>query len=281
MNNSEFTILIAEDQPDIAQFLYKGLLEEGYQCLIAKDGLEAAQEVDKQHIDLILLDWMMPKKTGLEVCKQLRDAGNKTPIIFLTAKDTVEDTIDGLKSGANDYIKKPFSFNELIARIETHLRLHYKIDEVLLLGDIELNNSRHQVKRAGKLISLTDKEYNFLAHLLLNKGQVCIGIIPIKIGMKYTIYPSYRFYSQSKSDYFYGFNEALSTSEYYTSDFDLAGYNAHQFGLGFKYYDPLNNLRVGGFGLKSINLDFNQYTRTSQYFDAYFTAIGLTFTSLK
>jgi hypothetical protein len=105
--------------------------------------------------------------------------------------------------------------------------------------------------------------------------------LPIKLGLKYTIYPSYRFYAQSKADYFYGYNEALSTSEFYTSDFDLAEYNAHQFGLGFKYYDPFNNLRVGGFGLKSINLDFNQYTRTSQDFDAYFTAIGLTFTSLK
>ena len=105
--------------------------------------------------------------------------------------------------------------------------------------------------------------------------------LPIKLGLKYTIYPSYRIYTQTKSDYFFGYNEALSTDEFYTSDFDLAEYNAHQFGLGFKYYDPLNNFKVGGFGLKSINIDFNQYSRTSQDFNAYFTAIGLSFVSKK
>ncbi|TKS55561.1 DUF3570 domain-containing protein [Mesohalobacter halotolerans] len=105
--------------------------------------------------------------------------------------------------------------------------------------------------------------------------------LPIKLGMNYTLYPSYRYYTQTEADYFNGFNQALSTDEYYTSDFDLADYDAHQYGIGFKYYDPLNKFRVGGFGLKSINIEFNQYSRTSQNFDAFFTSIGLSFSALK
>lgn len=105
--------------------------------------------------------------------------------------------------------------------------------------------------------------------------------LPVKFGMKYTLYPSYRYYKQTATDYFSEYNQALSTDEFYTSDFDLAGYEAHQYGIGFKYYDPLNKFKVGGFGLKSINLEFNQYTRTSQNFDAFFTSIGLSFSGLK
>jgi DNA-binding response OmpR family regulator len=173
MNLSDFTILIAEDQADIARFLDKGLSEEGYNCLKVNNGEQALKILKKQHVDLILLDWMMPGLKGIEVCRQLREGGNKTPVIFLTAKDTVEDTIEGLKSGANDYIKKPFDFDELLARIETHLRLHYKIDDILTLGNIELNSSKHTVKRNEELINLTEKEYNFLQHLMQNKGEVC------------------------------------------------------------------------------------------------------------
>ncbi len=105
--------------------------------------------------------------------------------------------------------------------------------------------------------------------------------LPIKLSMKYTLYPSYRYYTQTGADYFNGFNQALSTDEFYTSDFDLAEYDAHQYGMGFKYYDPLNKFRIGGFGLKSINLEFNQYSRTSQNFDAFFTSIGLSFSALR
>ncbi|MGX1025104.1 DUF3570 domain-containing protein [Psychroflexus sp. MBR-150] len=105
--------------------------------------------------------------------------------------------------------------------------------------------------------------------------------LPIKLGLKYTLYPSYRFYTQTSADYFNAFNQALSTDEYYTSDYDLSEYDAHQYGLGFKYYDPLTKFRVGSFGLKSINIEFNQYSRTSQNFDAFFTSIGLSFSALK
>jgi DNA-binding response OmpR family regulator len=173
MNKQDFSLLIAEDQVDISKFLKKGLTEEGYTCILVRNGLEVLEIVKQQTIHLILLDWMMPKLKGIEVCKQLRSEHISTPIIFLTAKDSIEDTIEGLKSGANDYIKKPFNFDELLARIETHLRLHYKIDDILQLGKISLNISKHKVLEKGEEISLTDKEFNFLAHLMRNKGQVC------------------------------------------------------------------------------------------------------------
>ena len=173
MNKQDFSLLIAEDQVDISKFLKKGLTEEGYTCILVRNGLEVLEIVKQQTIHLILLDWMMPKLKGIEVCKQLRSEHISTPIIFFTAKDSIEDTIEGLKSGANDYIKKPFNFDELLARIETHLRLHYKIDDILQLGKISLNISKHKVLEKGEEISLTDKEFNFLAHLMRNKGQVC------------------------------------------------------------------------------------------------------------
>ena len=173
MNKSDYTILIAEDELEIARFLEQGLTEEGYNCISAKNGLEAVDIVKNKNVSLILLDWMMPKMKGLEVCNFLRQDHFKTPIIFLTAKDTVEDTIEGLKSGANDYVKKPFNFDELLARIETHLRLHFRIDDVISIADVSINISKHEVSKGDELINLTEKEYNFLTHLFKNKGQVC------------------------------------------------------------------------------------------------------------
>ena len=111
----------------------------------------------------------MPKLKGIDVCKQLRSEHISMPIIFLTAKDTIER----LKSGANDYIKKPFNFEELFARIKTYLRLCYKIDEVLHLGDLSLNMSKYKVLKSENPINLTDKEFNFLAHLVRHKEPVC------------------------------------------------------------------------------------------------------------
>jgi DNA-binding response OmpR family regulator len=173
MNKSDYTILIAEDELEIARFLKQGIAEEGYKCLSVNNGIEAIDLVKKENISLILLDWMMPKMKGIEVCKSLRNDDYKAPIIFLTAKDTVEDTIEGLKSGANDYVKKPFNFDELLARIETHLRLHFKIDEIISVADISINLSKHEVLKADQLINLTEKEFNFLVHLFKHKGEVC------------------------------------------------------------------------------------------------------------
>jgi DNA-binding response OmpR family regulator len=164
-------ILIVEDEKGIVDFLKQGLEEEGFTISTAtngKDGLEMALSLP---IDLVLLDWMMPKMTGIEVCKAIREHKN-TPIIFLTAKDTVQETIEGLKSGANDYIKKPFSFDELLERIKIHFRTSNE-SQIFTLGNITLDKSKFQVLVDQTEVSLTHREFELLAYLIKNKGTVC------------------------------------------------------------------------------------------------------------
>ena len=115
-------ILIVEDEIGIVQFLKQGLEEENYKVTTANNGLDGLTIFQNNSFDLVLLDWMLPKMNGLEVCQKIRETNLKTPIIFLTAKDTIQETIEGLKNGANDYIKKPFSFDELTERIKVHFR---------------------------------------------------------------------------------------------------------------------------------------------------------------
>lgn len=165
-------ILIVEDEIGIVQFLKQGLEEEGYLVSSAKDGEEGFSLYKQNKFDLILLDWMLPKWTGIEVCKKIREENQQIPIIFLTAKDTVQETIEGLKVGANDYIKKPFSFDELVERIKVQLRDHKEF-EVLTLGPIEVNLQNHQVKVSDDEVSLTNKEFELLCYLIKNKGVVC------------------------------------------------------------------------------------------------------------
>jgi DNA-binding response OmpR family regulator len=164
-------ILIVEDEKGIVDFLKQGLEEEGFTISTAtngKDGLEMALSLS---IDLVLLDWMMPKMTGIEVCKAIREHKN-TPIIFLTAKDTVQETVEGLKSGANDYIKKPFSFEELLERIKIHFRTKDE-SQIFTLGNITLDKSKFQVLIDQTEVSLTHREFELLAYLIKNKGSVC------------------------------------------------------------------------------------------------------------
>lgn len=164
-------ILIVEDEKGIIDFLKQGLEEEGFTistALNGKDGLEKALTLP---IDLVLLDWMMPKMTGIEVCKAIREH-KATPIIFLTAKDTVQETIEGLKAGANDYIKKPFSFDELLERIKIHFRTNNEI-QIFTLGNITLDKSKFQVLVDQTEVSLTQREFELLAYLIQNKGSVC------------------------------------------------------------------------------------------------------------
>ena len=165
-------ILIVEDEAGIIQFLKQGLEEEGYKITTATDGLQGYELVEKEKFDLILLDWMLPKMTGLELCKAIRIKNTITPIIFLTAKDTVQETIEGLKAGANDYIKKPFSFDELVERIKIHFR-NLKKEEILKLGTIEIHVSQHRVLSNGLEITLTQREFELLVYLIKNKGNVC------------------------------------------------------------------------------------------------------------
>lgn len=165
-------ILIVEDEEGIVQFLKQGLEEEGYLVSAANDGKEGLKLFQNDKFDLLLLDWMLPKMTGLELCKTIRQENNKVPIIFLTAKDTVQETVEGLKSGANDYIKKPFSFDELVERIKVQLRDN-KEQEILTLGTIEINIQKHQVIVNKIEVSLTQKEFDLLHYLVKNKGVVC------------------------------------------------------------------------------------------------------------
>ena len=165
-------ILIVEDEVGIVTFLQQGLQEEGYIITTASDGLMGLEYTQKTTFDLILLDWMLPKMNGLEVCKAIREKDDSTPIIFLTAKDTVQETIEGLKAGANDYIKKPFSFEELIERIKIHFRVQKEAD-VLTLGSIVINLNKHIVSVNDNVIALTQREFELLTYLVRNKGKVC------------------------------------------------------------------------------------------------------------
>jgi len=165
-------ILIVEDEEGIVVFLKQGLEEEGYQVSSANNGKSGLELFQSEKFDLVLLDWMLPKMTGVEVCKSIRQQNTKVPIIFLTAKDTVQETVEGLKSGANDYIKKPFSFDELVERIKVQLRDQPE-NEILTLGPVEINLQKHQVTVDKKEVSLTQKEFDLLHYLVKNKGTVC------------------------------------------------------------------------------------------------------------
>jgi len=166
-------ILIIEDEKGISGFLKDGLEEEGFAIDTASDGSSGLETALSNDYDLILLDWMIPGISGIEVCRQIRKNNLKYPIIFLTAKDTVQDTVFGLEAGANDYIKKPFEFEELLARIRVQLRTSNGEHKTLSLGDIEMNIDTHRVFRASKEIELTPKEFSLLEFLIRNKGKVC------------------------------------------------------------------------------------------------------------
>ncbi|RXR28713.1 response regulator transcription factor [Flavobacterium piscinae] len=165
-------ILIIEDESGIASFLKQGLEEENYDVSLAMDGQAGLHKAQSEQPDLILLDWMLPKLSGLEVCQAIRKNDKSTPILFLTAKDTIQETIEGLKAGANDYIKKPFSFEELLERIKIHFR-NKNENKVLTLGNIVLDKNTFQVFVDKKEVNLTQREFELLAYLIKNKGHVC------------------------------------------------------------------------------------------------------------
>ncbi len=164
-------ILIVEDEKGIVDFLKQGLEEEGFVISYATNGKEGLELAISLPIDLVLLDWMLPKMTGIEVCKGIRLHKN-IPIIFLTAKDTVQETIEGLKAGANDYIKKPFSFDELLERIKIHFRNNVS-QKLLTLGNITLDKNKFQVFVNEVEVALTQREFELLEYLIKNKGSVC------------------------------------------------------------------------------------------------------------
>ena len=166
-------ILIIEDEKKVAGFLMKGLTEENYAVDIFHDGEEGAFWAIENEYDLIILDIMLPKKNGISVCRELRSKGINTPIIILTAKDTVVDKVTGLDVGADDYLSKPFSFDELLARIRALLRRsqEYKTPS-LKVADLELNPANRRVTRSGKAINLSGKEYALLEYLMRNRNSI-------------------------------------------------------------------------------------------------------------
>ncbi len=166
-------ILIAEDEPQIAEPLRKNFLEEGHHAMVAKDGEAALQLVEKIEFDVIILDWKMPKVSGIEVCKRLREMGNNTPILLLTALSQVASKVEALNSGADDYITKPFSFEELLARVKATKRRYNIEKEVLIYDDFSLDLINRKVETDdGKNIELTDKEFDLLKYFIINKGTV-------------------------------------------------------------------------------------------------------------
>jgi heavy metal response regulator len=166
-------ILVVEDEKKVARFIQQGLEEEHYTADVAHDGDKAIAMLDQQTYDVIILDLMLPRKSGLEVTRVLRAKHMVTPILMLTAKTTTEDKVAGLDSGADDYLTKPFAFAELLARVRSLLRRgSHEKSTVLSMSDLELDTVSHKAKRGTKIIELTAKEYALLEFFLRNKERV-------------------------------------------------------------------------------------------------------------
>jgi len=166
-------VLLAEDEPRVARVIAKGLRENAYAVDIARDGEQAVYYAGVNEYDLVILDVMLPAKDGYTVCRELRAGGLRTPILMLTARAGVEDKVAGLDSGADDYVIKPFDFQELLARLRALLRRAAQFRPAIIrVADLELNTGTHGVTRAGKAIPLTAKEYALIEFLMLNENRV-------------------------------------------------------------------------------------------------------------
>ncbi|MBW4024689.1 MAG: response regulator [Proteobacteria bacterium] len=167
-------LLLAEDEPKTVSYLTKGLRENGHAVDAVGNGADALALALSETFDAIILDVMLPGLDGWEVLKRLRAAGRATPVLFLTARDHVEDRVRGLDLGANDYLIKPFAFAELLARLRNLSRLPKTppSGSLLAVGDLEIDTLRHRVRRAGQELKLTSKEYALLLLLARNRGRV-------------------------------------------------------------------------------------------------------------
>ncbi|MBE7382074.1 MAG: response regulator transcription factor [Leptolyngbya sp. SIO1E4] len=170
-------ILLVDDEAELAEPLSRVLSREGYQVDLAFDGQSGSQMAAEGRYDLLILDWMLPHYSGLEICKQVRSRDDATPVLFLTAKDTLDDRVDGLDAGADDYLVKPFELRELLARVRALLRRPPTIEPVirtprLQYGDLELDEANQLAYRQGQCIELSEKETRLLAYLLRYPNQV-------------------------------------------------------------------------------------------------------------
>ncbi|HLX11391.1 MAG TPA: response regulator transcription factor [Bacteroidota bacterium] len=166
-------ILVVEDEKKVAKFIQQGLEEEHYAVDVANDGERGEFLASNEQYDLIILDILMPKKDGMSVLKSLRGKKINTPVLVLTAKNSTTDKVEGLDSGADDYLTKPFAFEELLARARSLLRRGASEKSTMLkIGDLQLDTITHKAQRAGKNIELTAKEYALLEYLMRNKNRV-------------------------------------------------------------------------------------------------------------
>ncbi len=166
-------ILVVEDEKKSAAYLRKGLTEHGFIVDVAHDGEDGLHLAKTGDYDLVILDVMLPDRDGWSVISELRRAGRQTPVLFLTAKDTVQDRVKGLESGADDYLVKPFAFAELLARVRSVLRRGpARKPEMLRIADLEIDLVRHKASRAGAPLDLTAKEFTLLSLLVRHTGEV-------------------------------------------------------------------------------------------------------------
>jgi DNA-binding response OmpR family regulator len=166
-------ILVVEDEVKLAQFIELELKYEGYEVIVFNDGLSGLSAARESHPDLIILDWMLPGISGLELCRRLRQTGDRVPVVLLTAKDEIGDRVAGLDAGADDYVVKPFSVEELLARVRAHLRRTQEEDpDLLVFSDLSLNRRTREVFRGERSIELTAKEYDLLDYLISHPRQV-------------------------------------------------------------------------------------------------------------
>jgi OmpR-family two-component system manganese-sensing response regulator len=170
-------ILLVDDEVELTDPLSRVLAREGYEVDVAYDGEEGSHLAAKQSYDLLILDWMLPGKPGLEICQQLRRSGKTTPVLFLTAKDTVDDRVQGLDAGADDYLVKPFELRELLARVRALLRrssaeISSATTQRLQVADLELDCENRLAYRQGRAIELSEKESQLLEYFMRHIGQV-------------------------------------------------------------------------------------------------------------
>lgn len=170
-------ILIVDDETELTNPLSRLLTREGYSVDAAFDGTTGSELVQKGNYDLLILDWMLPGKTGLEICQQLRQQGVTTPVLFLTAKDTLDDRVTGLDAGADDYLVKPFELRELLARVRALLRRagveeYANKSKRTVVDDLELDSQNQISYRRGRVIELSEKESQLLQYFMQNTGKL-------------------------------------------------------------------------------------------------------------
>lgn len=166
-------VLLVEDDDQVASFIRRGMKDEQFDVQVASDGAAAMSATSCGVFDLVVLDWHLPARSGLEVLQSLRAGGSAVPVLMLTGRDELADKVAGFGAGADDYLTKPFSFEELIARVRALLRRRGSLmPSVMCVGDLELDSVRHRAQRAGNRIDLTQREYSILEHLMRNSGHV-------------------------------------------------------------------------------------------------------------